>query len=163
VHGDAHWPSPLPFPFLWRNGVNSNVKDPEPKRRFDIGRPKGEPLQATILQVIRIANREFQDFAERFSEQDPAYGQYAEAARRLGKVSLRLKQVERVLARRAEGDQEEPELDQAVLEYGENLKALKKIVENLELMLLARKSRFEDARAHLQAANAWATSMRQIS
>ncbi len=120
-------------------------------------------MNARLLDVVRIANREFRDFVATFSEQGPGHGQYAEAARRLGRVSLRLKQVERVLADGAKRHSEQAGAEQELLDYEQNLMALKRIVEGLESMLLERKSRFEDIRAHLHAANAWASSLHQIS
>lgn len=128
-----------------------------------MGRLKGAPVDAKLLEAVRTANREFRDFVEKFSEPSLTQGQCTEAARRLGRISLRLKQLERLLARRAEGDREANDINQAIVEYQENLKALKGIVETLQSSLLERKSRFEDAHTHLQAARAWATSLRQIT
>ena len=120
-------------------------------------------MDVTLREIVRIANHELGDFIRRFSEQGRDHGKCLEAAKRLGKISLRLKQVERLLAERTKHRSEGAEIDRTILEYEENLKALRGIVEGLESTLLARRSRFEHTRAHLQAADAWARSVRQIS
>ena len=120
-------------------------------------------MDTAPLEVIRIANREFREFSDRFSVAGMGLEQCLDASRRLGKVSLRLKQVERLIAQRLHTKQPEPGLDETLQEYGQNLKALKEIVENLESTLLARKTGMDNARARMNAADAWARSVRELS
>ena len=58
---------------------------------------------------------------------------------------------------------EAPEAAYQVMKYRENLKALKSIMEALQFSLLAEKARLENVRANMQAACAWAASVREIS
>jgi hypothetical protein len=115
-----------------------------------------------LLDVIRVANREFQEFLNLFAQNGEKVVESRGAARRLTKVDLRLKQVAKSLAE-SKPFAQAPEAAYEVLKYGENLKALRSVMETLQFSLLAEKARLENVRANLQAARAWATSLREIS
>jgi hypothetical protein len=116
-----------------------------------------------LLDIIRIANREFQEFIEQVAQKGARVVESRGAVRRLDKVDLRLQQVSKFLAADAKSSLEAPEAAYEVLKYGENLKALRRAIEILQFSLLAEKARLENVRANLQAACAWATSLREIS
>ena len=56
-----------------------------------------------------------------------------------------------------------PDAAYEALKYRENLKSLRSTMETLQFSLLAEKARLENVRANLQAARAWAKSLREIS
>jgi hypothetical protein len=116
-----------------------------------------------LLEIIRLANHEFQEFIERVSQDGARVVASRGAIRRLGKVDLRLKQVSQYLAAASRSSDQDPEAAYQVLKYRENLKSLKHIMETLQFSLLAEKARLENVRANMQAACAWATSLREIS
>jgi hypothetical protein len=116
-----------------------------------------------LLDVIRIANREFQEFVNQVSENGAKVVETCGAAHRLEKVDLRLQQVSKFLAAGSRPSADAPEVAFEVLKYRENLKALRATVETLQSLLLAEKARMENVRANMQAACAWATSLREIS
>lgn len=116
-----------------------------------------------LLDVIRIANREFQEFIDQVSASGTKMVESRGAIRRLGKVNLRLQQVSRNLAARSRSAEPGPETAFEVLKYREILKTLHRVMETLQFSLLAEKARMENVRANMQAAHAWATSLREIS
>jgi hypothetical protein len=116
-----------------------------------------------LRDIIRIANREFHDFIAEASQNGPKGTDLGRIARRLGKVALRLKQVDRYLAESAESGTKALESEPEILTYAENLKALRGVLETLQSTLLAQKSESGNIRTNLQAASAWATSLRQTS
>ncbi len=116
-----------------------------------------------LLDIIRIANREFQDFINQVAETGTKVVESRGAVRRLDKVDLRLKQVSQSLAANSRSSVGAPEAAYELLKYRENLKTLRGVMETLQFSLLAEKARMENVRANLQSACAWATSLRDIS
>jgi hypothetical protein len=116
-----------------------------------------------LLDIIRTANREFQEFIDQVSQNGAKVVETRGAMRRLEKVDLRLKHVSKCLAAVSKPSMESPEAAYQVLKYRENLKTLKNIMETLQFSLLAEKARLENVRANMQAACAWAESVREIS
>ena len=116
-----------------------------------------------LLDTIQSANREFQEFIDQASQNGANVMDTRGAMRGLGNVDLRLKHVSKCLAADSRSFAEEPEAAHEVLQYRENLKVMKRIMETLQTSLLAEKSRLDSVRANTQAACAWATSMREIS
>jgi hypothetical protein len=115
------------------------------------------------LDIIRMANREFQEFMDKVAQNGAKVVESRGAVGRLDKINLRLQQVSQFLAADSRASLRAPEVALEVLKYGENLKALRSVVQTLQFSLLAEKSRLENTRANLQAACAWATSLREIS
>ena len=120
-------------------------------------------MGSELLNVVRIANREFQEFIEKASESGGKVVESRGAARRLEKLDLRLKEMAAQLDSARRSDAHNPEAAYQLMRYRENLKALRTILETLQFSLLAEKARLENLRANLQAACAWATSVRDIS
>ncbi len=116
-----------------------------------------------LLDVMRIANREFQEFIDQVTQNGAQVVESRGAVRRLEKVDLRLQQVSRHLEAGSKSSALEPESAFEVLKYRENLKALRNVMETLQFSLLAEKARLENIRANMQAACAWAASVREIS
>src|SRR5208337_3827922 len=116
-----------------------------------------------LLDVIRIANREFQEFIDQVAEVGTKVVESRGAVRRLDKVDLRLKQVSQSLAANSRTSVGAPEVAYELLKYRDNLKALRGVMETLQFSLLAEKARLENVRANLQSACAWAMSVREIS
>ena len=116
-----------------------------------------------LLDIIRIANREFQEFIDQVAENGSKVVESRGAVRRLDKVDLRLKQVSQSLAANSRSSVGAPEAAYELLKYRDNLKALRGVMETLQFSLLAEKARLENVRANLQSACAWATSVREIS
>jgi len=116
-----------------------------------------------LLDIIRIANREFQEFIDQVAQNGAKVVESRGAVRRLEKVDLRLQQVSKYLAAESRPSAQAPEAEYEVLKYRENLKSLRSVLETLQFSLLAEKARLENVRANLQAACAWATSLREIS
>jgi hypothetical protein len=119
-------------------------------------------MNQALLNVIRSANREFQEFIDQVSQSGGEVPETRGAGRRLKKVDLQLKQVAQSLAGfRSSPPAAEDELE--ILKYRENLNALKNALASLQFSLLTEKARLENVRANLQAACAWATSLHDIS
>jgi hypothetical protein len=116
-----------------------------------------------LLDILRIANREFQEFIDQVTQNGAQVVESRGAVHRLEKVDLRLKQVSHRLAAGSKSPAPEPETAYEVLKYREKLKALRNAMETLQFSLLAEKARLENVRANLQSACAWATSLREIS
>jgi len=116
-----------------------------------------------LLDIIRVANREFQEFIDQVAQTGEKVVESRGAFRRLTKVDLRLKQVSKFLAKQSKSLAPGPEAAYEVLKYRENLRTLRNVMETLQFSLLAEKARLENVRANLQAAHAWATSLREIS
>jgi hypothetical protein len=123
----------------------------------------GEPMNSEFMDVIHIANREFQDFIDQVSENGAKVVETRGAMRRLAKVDLRLQSVSKCLAASSKSSVEAPEAAYEVLKYRENLKTLRNVMETLQFSLLAEKSKLENLRANMRAACAWAASVREIS
>jgi hypothetical protein len=120
-------------------------------------------MNSELLEVIRIANREFQEFIEQFAQAGEKVVESRGAFQRLTRVDLRLKQVARLLGADFKSTAQSPEVAYELLKYRENLKTLRSVLETLQFSLLAEKARLENVRANLQAACAWATSLREVS
>ncbi|HMD83649.1 MAG TPA: hypothetical protein VKO18_02980 [Terriglobia bacterium] len=116
-----------------------------------------------LLDIMRIANREFQEFIDQVTQNGAQVVESRGAVRRLEKVDLRLKEVSKFLAAESRASAPGPEAAYEVLKYRETLKTLRNVMETLQFSLLAEKARLENVRANLQAACAWATSLREIS
>ena len=114
-----------------------------------------------LLDAVRNANREFQQFIEQVAQVGTQVVAARGAARQLEKVNLRLQEVAQHLA--AVRKPPEPETAFELLKYRETLNALRNVMQTLQFSLLAEKARLENVRANLQAACAWATSLREIS
>lgn len=119
-------------------------------------------MDARLVNAVRIANREFQDFIDAVANDGPNIAKSAEAVRRLRKIARRLSQVDRYLAH-PKASPATPDSEHEILQYRENLKALKKAIETLQYALLAEKSQIENTRANMKSASAWAHSLRQTS
>ncbi len=120
-------------------------------------------MNKDLLDIIRIANREFQEFIEQAAQSRAKVVESGGAVHRLGRVDLRLKQVAKYLAAESGSSTQAPEDVEEVLKYRDNLKALRSAIETLQFSLLAEKARLKNIRVNLQAARAWATSLREIS
>ena len=120
-------------------------------------------MNSKLLEVIQLANREFQEFIEQFAQTGEKVVESRGAFRRLAKVDLRLQQVARLLGAGFKSAAESPEVAHELLKYRENLRTLRSVMETLQFSLLAEKARLENVRANLQAACAWAMSLREIS
>ena len=120
-------------------------------------------MNTGLLDVVRVANREFQEFINQVSQNGAKVVETRGAAHRLEKVDLRLQQVSKLLVAGSWPSADAPELAFEVRKYRENLQALRAAVEALQFSLLAEKARMESVRANMQAACAWATSLREIS
>jgi DNA repair exonuclease SbcCD ATPase subunit len=116
-----------------------------------------------LLDVMRIANREFQEFIEHVAQNDAKVVESRGAVRRLDKVDLLLKRVSKILAAVSPSSLQSPDAANEILKYRENLKTLRSVMETLQFSLQAEKARMESVRSNLQAAGAWATSLREIS
>ena len=116
-----------------------------------------------LLDVIRIANREFQEFVDQVARDGAKVVESRGGIRRLDKLDLRLKQVSTFLASEPSSSALGPDSAYEFLKYRENLKALRSAMEGLQFSLLTEKARLENVRANMQAASAWATSLRDIS
>jgi CHAD domain-containing protein len=116
-----------------------------------------------LLDVIKIANREFQEFIDQVSQTGSKMVESRGAARRLAKVDVRLKQISQYLTAVSGSTEPTPEEAYEFLKYRENLKALRNAMETLQFSLLSERARLENVRANMQAACAWAASVREIS
>jgi hypothetical protein len=118
-----------------------------------------------FLEIVRLANREFQAFIDEVEKNGAKVAKTPGAVRRLEKVAHRLNQVDGFLAHRARPVPAGADSEYEILKYRENLKALKGIMETLQYSLLVEKSHIENTRANVnvQAASAWAQSLRQTS
>ena len=99
---------------------------------------KGDSMGGELLNIIRTANREFQEFIDKASQDGAKVVESRGAGRRLDKLDVRLKQVGEQLDAVAELEAPDPEAAYQLMRYRENL------------------------RANMQAACAWATSVRDI-
>jgi len=119
-------------------------------------------MNGSLLDILRIANREFQEFIDQVAQKGEKVVDSRGAVRRLTRIDLRLKQVSNFLAE-SKPLPPTPDAEYEVLKYRDNLKSLRNVFETLQFSLLAEKARLENVRANLQAACAWATSLREIS
>lgn len=119
-------------------------------------------MNTEMLNAIRLANKEFQDFIEQVARHGEKIVESRGAMRRLGKVNLRLQEVSKLLAG-SNPPVRAREAEFEVLKYRDNLKSLRGVMETLQFLLLGEKARLENVRANLQAACAWAASLREIS
>jgi len=116
-----------------------------------------------LLENLKIANREFQEFIDQVACEGTKALKCQGAFRRLDKLNHRLQQVSKHLSTQSRRSLEEPEGAIEIMKYGENLKTLRTVIQNLHVSLLAEKTRLDNARANLQSACAWADSLREIS
>jgi hypothetical protein len=116
-----------------------------------------------LLHIVRIANREFQEFIGQVSEKGAKVVESRGTVRRLEKISLRLAQVSQHLDTGSRSSAQTGEAASEILKYRENLKTLGTVMETLHFSLLAEKARLEQVRGSLQAAGAWAASLRETS
>lgn len=116
-----------------------------------------------LLDIMRTANREFQEFIDQVVQNGAKTVESPAAIRRLQKVDARLKQVSDHLVPPAKGSEQDPEVAYEFLKYRESLRTLRSVMETLQFSLLAEKARLENVRANMQSARAWATSLREIS
>lgn len=120
-------------------------------------------MSSALLDNVRLANREFQEFIEQVSKDGAKVVESRGALRRLAKVARRLEQVGEDLASAAHSTGHHPEAAYQMMKYRENLKSLRNVLETLQVSLLAERARIEHLRANMQAACAWASSLRDIS
>jgi hypothetical protein len=120
-------------------------------------------MGSELLDAVRIANREFQEFIDKASQDGAKVVESRGAARRLEKLDTRLKQISQHLDASSGFAAHEPEAAYQFMKYRENLRTLRSVLETLQFSLLAEKARLESLRANMQAACAWATSVRDIS
>jgi CHAD domain-containing protein len=120
-------------------------------------------MNSELLDVIKIANREFQEFIDQVSQVGSKVVESRGAMRRLEKVDIRLRQVTEYLAAISGHAEATPEEAYEFLRYRENLKALRNALETLQFSLMSERARLENVRANMQAACAWAASVRDIS
>jgi hypothetical protein len=117
-------------------------------------------MSTELLDSIRAANREFQDFIVLVSSSAGNGNEIKKAIGRLSKVHFRLKHISKCLASPLKLPLESPDAGDDVQRYRENLKVLKGIIESLQEFLFAEKSRLDNARSNMQAARSWAESVR---
>jgi hypothetical protein len=120
-------------------------------------------MDTGLLGVIRIANREIQELIDEVSQNGAKVVESRGAVRRLGRLALRLKQVDHYLAEGSRSSAKLADSEYEILKYKENLKALKVVLGTLQFSLLAQESHLENVRANLEAASSWAASIRQTS
>jgi len=116
-----------------------------------------------LLDGIRSANREFQEFIDQVSQNGAKVVESRGAERRLGKVDRRLQHVAKLLAAHSPSSMKEPEAAYEILKYQETLKALRNVMGTLQYSLLAEKARLDNVRSNMRAASAWAASVREYS
>ena len=120
-------------------------------------------MNGELLEIVRTANHEFREFIGLVSQKGVKAVESRSAVRRLEKISLRLEQVSKYLTTDFRPFAPTGEIANEIVRYRENLKALGTVMETLQFSLLAEKARIEQVRGNLQAASAWATSLREIS
>ena len=120
-------------------------------------------MGSALLDAIRKANQEFQDFIGQASESGGKVVVSRGAARRLQRINQRIQQVGRVFSARSPAAEWTAQELQQVVKYRDNLKSLRTVMETLQFSLEAEKARLENVRANMQAACAWAASVREIS
>ena len=120
-------------------------------------------MDGELLNLIRVANREFQEFTEKVSRDGAKVVAARGAMPRLEKLDLRLKEVSQRLDSAPGSVADDPEAAYQLMRYRENLKSLRNVLEALQFSLLAEKTRLENLRANMQSACAWAASVREIS
>ena len=101
-----------------------------------------------LLDIIRTANREFQEFIDQVSQKRRESGGDPGAMRRLEKVDLRLKHVSKCLAAVSKPSMESPEAAYQVLKYRRKPEDAENIMETLQFSLLAEKARLENVRTN---------------
>jgi len=116
-----------------------------------------------LLDVIRTANREFQEFIDQVTQNGAKMVETRGALRRLEKLNHRLKEVSGHLAASSKSAESKSQAEYEILKYRETLKNLRHVMQTLQISLLAEKARLDNVRANMQAARAWATSLREIS
>jgi len=120
-------------------------------------------MNSELMDVIQIANREFQEFIDQVAANGAKVVETRGAMRRLAKVDLQLQSVAKCLAASPKSSVEAPEAAYEVLKYRENLKTLRNVIETLQFSLLAEKGKLENLKANMRAARAWAAAVRDIS
>ncbi len=116
-----------------------------------------------LLNVLRSANREIQEFIDEILPMGAKAVESRGVAQRLEKVDRRLKQISYCLAALSRAAAQDPEAAGEVRKYRENLEALRTTLGKLQFSLCAEKARLESVRTNMQAARAWAVSLREIS
>ena len=116
-----------------------------------------------LLDLVKTANREFQEFVDQVSQEGSKVVESRGAVQRLEKVDLRLRQVTEFLAAIPGKSEPTPEEAYEFLRYRDILRSLRSAMETLQFSLLSERSRLENVRANMQAATAWAASVREIS
>jgi hypothetical protein len=120
-------------------------------------------MNRELLQVIRTANREFQRFIQQVAPNLATLVQARGASERLGNLNSCLKCVAQQFGADVQLFESEPAGAHEIMQYRENLLALRRHLGSLQFSLLAERDRLEGARANLQSARAWAASLREIS
>ena len=116
-----------------------------------------------LLDILRIVNREFQEFIGKVAQDGANAVQSPGAARRLEQVNLRLNQVSQRLAAGPRYSLQVPAAQAEVVEYAETLRTLQSTIGALQATLLVEKSHLDSVRANLNSACAWASTLREIS
>jgi hypothetical protein len=122
--------------------------------------PGGHSMSTELLDSIRAANREFQEFITVVSSNGGNGNEINKAIGRITRVHLRLKHISKCLASPLKFPLESLDAAEEVQRYRENLKDLKSTIEALQASLLAEKLRLDNARTNMQAARSWAESVR---
>jgi len=120
-------------------------------------------MKSELLQVIRTANREFQLFIGQGTPDLAKRPQARGANERLERINFCLKQVAQQMSADFGAAPREPSAAYETMKYRENLLALRRHIESLEVSLLAERDRLESVRANVRSARAWAAALREIS
>jgi hypothetical protein len=116
-------------------------------------------MQNELLDIIRTANREFQEFIHHVARNGLSH----DTLRRVEADNVRLRQFSAHLAVGARSARGAPEPANEFLSYMETLRTLRSTIGSLQSSLLAEKVRLDNIRANLRSARAWAASLRGIS
>jgi HPt (histidine-containing phosphotransfer) domain-containing protein len=120
-------------------------------------------MPTTLLNLIRIANREFRDFFEEVSRVATGVERPSVAFVRIQQVARRLEQVGKLLERPLRLADWTGFAGREIAEYQENLRRLRNALETIQYALLAERSHLQNVWANLQAASAWAATLKQTS
>jgi hypothetical protein len=113
-----------------------------------------------LLDSIRAANREFQEFIKIASPKGGNGQKFETAIPLLSRVHFRLKHISKCLATNSKSYHESPESADEVEQYRKNLRALQETIEAIQTSVLSERIRLNSARTNVQAARAWAESVR---
>ena len=120
-------------------------------------------MDESLLDAVRNANREFQEFIDLASNNNAQGMATHVAVRQLEDVKHRLQQIAPFLSTQCRTADAAADEAFELLKYRENLKALRGAMQTILFSLLTEKARLENARNNTQAACAWATSLQEIS